>query len=481
MSDKDKDKDKDVKAAAEQELAKQIHDSVSSLNKGVTALKEDITSMKQEITELKTLDTASVLEEFEKLKAQNEKTMEAIRNNSNNPGFIPGLEDKKVSDKFSMTRCLIAVKTGNWKNAGFEKEIIDIATKSAGQVIGVQSDGGFFVPDQVIADVITGFYAKSAFINLDGEGNTRVSVLDGLFGIPVKIPKFMGGVIAYWIGEEDDYVMSKAQVGNVTATPKKLGTLIRLTNEMQRFPSYGFETLLRNDMTRAMAKKADWTIIYGSGTADMPRGIMNMISATKIAAGVAAGRAPESVQVFNAATGAMWDGSDIADWDIAELNYDGLDEMRGALEDNNIDLESSFATMAAPRYFRRLKQLKVKNFDGQSSDQPYLLGIPMLTDNKLQDIIGQFGRTTQLASAQKPGASIGGITDETALKSGDVICGNWNEVIFGRWSGIEIEDDKGEGTGFIKDQTYIKTRMYADVMMRHEASLVVCPNARTKD
>ena len=477
MSDKNKSGGNQDEAA---ELAKQIHDSVAGLNKGVTALKEDISGMKQEISELKNVDTATVLEEFEKLKAQNEETMKAIRNNKNNPGFIAGLEDENEAKKFSMTKCLIAIKTGRWEHAGFEKEVLDIATKSAGQVIGVQSEGGFFVPDQVIADVITGFYAKSQFINLDGEGQTRVSVLDGLFGIPVKIPKFMGGVIAYWIGEEDEYVQSQSKVGNVTGTPKKLGALIRLTNEMQRFQGYGFETLLRNDMTRAMAKKADWTILYGTGTNDMPAGIFARVDAAKIAAAVAAGTIPESVQVFDANAGALWDGSTMADWALAELNYDGLDEMRGALEDNNIDIESSFATMACPKYFRRLKQLKVKNFDGQSSDEPYLIGIPMLTDNKLQDIIGTFGRSTQIKNSIKPGASLNGATTGAA-KACDVVAGNFSEVLFGRWAGIEIEDDKGEGTGFIKDQTYIKARMYADVMFRHEASLVVCPNAKVKD
>ena len=100
-------------------------------------------------------------------------------------------------------------------------------------------------------------------------------MIDGLNGGTVKIPEFQGGMIAYWIGEEDDYTESATKSGNVTMTPKKLGVLTRITAEMMMLASPAFNTFMKRDMVRATAKKLDYTVAYGSGTANMPIGIAN--------------------------------------------------------------------------------------------------------------------------------------------------------------------------------------------------------------
>jgi hypothetical protein len=188
-----------------------------------------------------------------------------------------------------------------------------------------------------------------------------------------------------------------------------------------------------------------------------------------------------SVQVYSAQSAGLWDGAAITAATGGELDFDGLMNMQGALEDLAIDMDSTFAILSVPKYFRRLKQLKILNFSAQTEGRPYLIGMPMLTDSKLRELVGEYGKHTQMAHGGLPGASLGWGTTVTDEYYGDVAMGNWGEVLFGRWSGVEIEDDAGKGTGFINDQTMIKLRMYCDTGIRHEQSIVVCPDAKLQD
>lgn len=425
-------------------------------------------ALRTEFEELKKLDLKSLVEEFDKLKARQDRVIRSIRTNRHTRGYVPGLEDEDLN-KFSIVRAIVGVKTGNWANAGYEKEVMDAARKAASQSVGDDSLGGYFVPDQMIPDVIQAIYTMSVFVGLAASGETNVSVLDGLVGSPVKIPKLEGGTIAYWIGEEDEYTDSNMTVGDVSLTPKKLGVLVRMTDAVRRFTSFGFESLMRNDMARAAAKKLDWTIAYGNGGADMPRGII----------------AHQGIKIYSAQQATTYTqaqvaaaGSPLNDWDGAVLNFDGLDNMELALVEDDIVMDSSFKWISSPRFFRRLRQLKVDHYSSQTTNQAYLLGMPMLTNQALTDIIGQFSMSTQIPFNNLPGESINGATDSTNEKYTDVFAGNFSDVLLGRWGGLEIEDDGGRGKGFTSDHWYVKLRLYADIQIRQERSIIVCPDAQ---
>jgi len=455
----------------EQEAAEVVR-QLQALLTGEDSLSVTVQRVKdlQSVVEpLKGLDPAKIMEELDKFRASQERMVTLIRG-SKRGFYVPGIED----EKFSMLKAMIAIKTGDWKDAGKEQEILRSVREKASQVIGNDKLGGHFVPDQVIPEVIAAIYTRSVFLNLGPDGTTRVSVLEGLQGGNVKIPKFDGGLIAYWIGEEDEYAESQTNVGDVTLNPKKIGVLVRLTDSMRRFQGFGFENLLRNDMVRALAKKVDWTIPYGLGTNDMPLGLFRQAG----------------IKIFRAENGVVYDQNTeagrtalaaITDWDGGELDFDGLDDMMGALEDDDIVADESFAFISAPRYFRRQKQLKVDNFSGHIDAKPYLLGMPMLSDARLRELIGDFDKSTQIPTTSKPGASVQGATDSTNEKYTDVISGNLNNILFGRWGGIEIEDDGGKGKGFTSDHTYMKLRMYGDMCVRQPRSLIVCPDAKARD
>lgn len=419
----------------------------------------------------KGIDLRKTLEEIDALKTGHERIKEQIRT-SKSGVYIPGIED----EEFSLVRAFTGIRRGrgDWSNVGAarEKEMLDALRDKAAQSIGDDSMGGYFVPDQLIPDVIAAIYTRSVFISLDGEGETLASVISGLSGGTVRVPKFDGGTIAYWIGEEDSYTESAAAVGDMVMNPKKLGVLVKLTDAMQKFGGFGFESLLRRDITRAAAKKLDYAILAGRGGDNEPRGIA----------------AHPDVSLYVAETGATLANNPTAiaaysggDWAGGELDFDGLDDMDLILEEDDVEMDASYRTIAPPRYFRRLAQLRTLNFTGQTSGQPYLLGMPMLSAARLAELIGPFSKMNQIATAAKPGDLVDAPSATGTSKFGAVLKGNLSEIVVGRWGGIEIEDDGGRGTGFSTDHTFLKLRMYTDVGIRQPRALLLSPDVQMRD
>lgn len=443
----------------DREVIQTLLNQVGSLSTGL----KEVTGVVQQLKSAGLVgdDVKKVMAEYEKMRAMVETMQETLRTKKGALWF-PGVED--AGKKFNLLRLCGAMKRGDPKKyAPYEMEVVDAAHASmekqgmatrSGHVMWDDQSAGIWVPDQVIADVIGPIYTQSVFVALDAStGKTRVSVIDGLTGNPVKIPEFEGGMIAYWIGEEDNYAESKTKSGNLTMTPKKLGVLTRITEEMMNLASPAFDAFMRRDMVRAAAKKLDYTVPYGTGTANMPMGLKNNPKIAK----------------FYAETGTGTVGAGNG----GELDFDKLMELQGVMEDTDVQIEPSYATISSPRYFRRLKKAKVLNFSGQTTGQPYLLGAPFLSDSRLRDLIGDFDRTTQIPSNLTVGTA--------TSRCGDVFAGNMSEIVVGRWSGIQLLDDQGQGTGFISDQRYVKMRMWADVQVRQPKAIRHVPDAYARD
>src|SRR3990167_3988907 len=64
---------------------------------------------------------------------------------------LAGIEDEK--ENFSFFKAIWAIKTQNWDNAGFEKEVFENTRKRA-MAMGTGSAGGYIVPTIYIADLI---------------------------------------------------------------------------------------------------------------------------------------------------------------------------------------------------------------------------------------------------------------------------------------------------------------------------------------
>lgn len=466
-----KTRNKSMTPEGQAEMAAKLLGELGDLMDGDEGLKTMASRMKAlegSVEELAGLDIGKAVEKFEQLQ-EGLKAVENQIRTSRSGAYVPGLEDE--SKNFSLVRLFNAVREKNLDKAPNEKAIIDAVREKAAQSVGDDEMGGFFVPDQVIPDVISALYKRSAFINLTGEGDTNVTVVDGLRGGNVKIPRFDGGTQGYWIGEEDDYTESSATVGDVSMNPKKAGVLLKMTDTMRKMTGYGLEGLIRNDMVEALGNLVDYAIPYGTGGANKPRGIMHNPK-IRLWSSESSATVENNATAINAANGGDWQG--------AEMTFDDLENALLAIEEGDITLDSSQRFIAAKRFFTRLRQIKVSHYSGQAAEKAYLLGSPMLSNARLAELIGQFSWSNQLPTTGLPGASVNAPTTSTDQQFGDVFMGNMNTILFGRWGGLEIEDDQGKGIGFKSDHFFLKIRMYCDIGFRREEALLACPDAQMR-
>jgi HK97 family phage major capsid protein len=81
----------------------------------------------------------------------------------------------------------------------------------------------------------------------------------------VQFPKLTAASTAYWVGEGNPITESQPTTGNLDLQAKKLGVFVKLNNELLRFASPSAEGLVRFDMARAAALKADLAMLEGTG------------------------------------------------------------------------------------------------------------------------------------------------------------------------------------------------------------------------
>ena len=81
----------------------------------------------------------------------------------------------------------------------------------------------------------------------------------------IQFPRLSAGSTAYWVGEGAAITDSTPTTGTLELQAKKLGVLVKLNNELLRFASASAEGLVRFDMARAAALKADLAMLEGTG------------------------------------------------------------------------------------------------------------------------------------------------------------------------------------------------------------------------
>lgn len=81
----------------------------------------------------------------------------------------------------------------------------------------------------------------------------------------IQYPKLTGGATAYWVGEAASVTDSTQTTGYLDLIAKKLGILVKLNNELLRFTSATTEGMVRLDMARVAALKADLAMLEGTG------------------------------------------------------------------------------------------------------------------------------------------------------------------------------------------------------------------------
>lgn len=104
----------------------------------------------------------------------------------------------------------------------------------------------------------------------------RATRLAGLVG-NVDIPRQKSGTTTYWVGEGNAPTTSEIGVDKVSLTPKTLAAFSDITRRMLIQSTPDAEMLTRKDLVRSMALELDRIAIYGSGSANQPRGVKNIV------------------------------------------------------------------------------------------------------------------------------------------------------------------------------------------------------------
>lgn len=207
----------------------------------------------------------------------------------------------KEKREYSLLRAINAAATGDWRQAGFERELSDEIAKRSGkeargfyvptdlkwaqrdQTVGTDSQGGYLVGTDHLADqFIEALYARLTLANLGAQTMT------GLRG-DISIPKLTTSTSnAGFVAEGSAPTEGAAVFGQVTMSPKTLACYVDVSRKLMMQSDPSVEQVLRNDIVNTFARKIDEVGIEGGGSNE-PSGILSNTDAATVAIGTNGG------------------------------------------------------------------------------------------------------------------------------------------------------------------------------------------------
>ena len=172
------------------------------------------------------------------------------------------------------------VKTGRASDA-YKKAFWAQARSRAGATpevrndlqVGTDSEGGYLVPDE---------YEHTLVQSLNEENFIRsharvITTSNGLH----KIPVVAAHGTAAWMEEEDAYTASDETFGQVNLDAHKVGTLIKVSEELLQDAAFDLEAYMTDEFTRRIGDKEEDAFLNGNGT-HKPTGILNATGGAEV-------------------------------------------------------------------------------------------------------------------------------------------------------------------------------------------------------
>lgn len=187
---------------------------------------------------------------------------------------------------YSLLRAISASASGDWSKAGLEKEISDTIAQRSGQ-----SNGGFYMPSDMAwgrRDLTVGTNNAGGFlVGTDHDGanfidalraamvTTRLGarIMSNLQG-NVAIPKLATGTSTYWVAEDGAPTEGQPVFASVSLTPKNLASFVQISRNLLVQSDPSVETVIQDDITRAIAVAIDAAALAGTGASNQPTGIL---------------------------------------------------------------------------------------------------------------------------------------------------------------------------------------------------------------
>ncbi|MGL5064691.1 MAG: phage major capsid protein [Microcoleus sp.] len=370
------------------------------------------------------------------------------------PGNHRGIDmTPKEEESYSLIRAIQAHATGNYKAAGFEREVSEELAKLSGK----PESGSLFVPlanlkirngqrtiyqtsvpaaagnlistDLDTTNFIDMYRNNSVFLNLG------VRTLGGLQG-NVNIPKRLTGSSVSWVAENAGPPDSNGTFGLVNLAPKGLAVMSSITRIMTIQSSMDMENLIREDMALSIATEIDRVICHGSGAAGQPRGILNTAGIGSVSLGVNGG----------------------------PITWDSLVDLETALTLQN-------ALVGNPAYVTNAKQIgvlqKIKDTTGQ----------PLWNGNTTGLMPGMPGRIKGYPITYTNNVS-SSLTKGTGTNLSALLFGNFRDVFMGTWGpALEIDINPYGTPEFAAGSLLLRGLIYMDLAIARAQSFAAITDA----
>jgi len=196
-----------------------------------------------------------------------------------------GLNEKEKRS-YSLLRAVKAHSIGDWKNAGFEKEVSMEIERQVGT-----SNGGFFIPADLQwgaqRDLTAGTTTAGGHtVGTDHYGDSFIDALranlvidqagarfmDNLQG-NVSIPALNGTTSTYWVAENGTPTEGAPTFRQVTMSPKTVAAYVDISRTLMNQSSPSVEQILRADLAASVAGAID-TVALKGGDTNEPSGIL---------------------------------------------------------------------------------------------------------------------------------------------------------------------------------------------------------------
>lgn len=217
---------------------------------------------------------------------------EAIEREMNAPTATPLTTKPETTAKADTKtgRASDAYKKAFWAQArarnGVMPEVRDALQE------GVDSEGGYLVPDEYEHTLVQGLEEGNIIRN----HAKVITTSSGSHKIPVVASKGS----AAWIDEEGQYTESDDVFGQVQLDAHKVGTIIKVSQELLADSAFDLESYFTSEFTRRIGTKEEEAFLVGNGS-HKPTGLLNETGGAQIgvtAASATAITADEVIDLF---------------------------------------------------------------------------------------------------------------------------------------------------------------------------------------
>lgn len=198
-------------------------------------------------------------------------------------------------NRYSISRAIAAAITGDWANAGFERECSAAVEKRVVKE-GYNKRGTFFVPYDVPLRTEQRTVLTAGTANVGGNlvgtqlrpdlfiellrnkmiaSKLGIQMLSGLVG-NIAIPSFTAAATAYWVAENTAPTAGNQTFGQVTLSPKTVGAYTDFSRQLLLQGTPAVDGLVQGDLTRILALAIDKAVFHGTGSNGEPKGIANV-------------------------------------------------------------------------------------------------------------------------------------------------------------------------------------------------------------